>query len=141
MVGGQVMDVNRIGAEEENAPLIIDRLKTGALIKAAVIGGLICANAGPALISAGSEYGEHLGIAFQATDDLLDVTGNADLLGKTTGKDVREEKISWVSLLGLDGTRKKAENETRQACDALAPFGSAGDMLARIALSMLERVS
>ncbi len=141
MVGGQIMDVNRLGSDDGNSPMMIDRLKTGALIKAAVVGGLICSEAGPEMISAGLAYGEHLGIAFQVTDDLLDVTGDVNLLGKTTGKDAGEEKISWVPLLGLDGTRKKAENETRQACDALAPFGDAGKMLAEIALSMLDRVS
>ena len=81
--------------------------------------GLILAGADEACIHLGREYGYHFGLAFQMTDDLLDVTGDAATLGKNVGMDAREEKMTWVALRGLEGTKQDARRESDLACGAL----------------------
>ena len=81
--------------------------------------GLALAGAGEAQIRAGREYGYHLGLAFQMTDDLLDVRGDAALMGKNTGMDSALDKMTWVALRGVEGTEQDAAAQAEQAVRAL----------------------
>ena len=120
MIAGQIADVTSDGKtpREETVRYIHER-KTADLLEAAVEAGLYLAGAEEEQIGAGHEYALHLGLAFQMTDDLLDVTGDAAALGKTPGKDREQNKMTWVALRGAEGTAEDAEKEVRLACKAL----------------------
>ena len=118
MVSGQSMDLN--GTPDAETLLAIHRKKTGALIRAAVLAGAYCAGATPAQIEALRVFSEHFGLLFQITDDILDATGDPDVLGKSVGKDARDEKVTFVSVYGLERARQEAEKEAQAARDALA---------------------
>lgn len=123
MIAGQTRDVLSEG-ETAQADLItyIHTHKTADLLQAPVEAGLALAGADEAQIRAGGEYGLHLGLAFQMTDDLLDVIGDAALLGKNTGMDAEQNKMTWISLRGVEGTRQDAQEQivlARKALDKL----------------------
>ncbi len=103
--------------------------------------GLALAGADEKQIKAGFEYGLHLGLAFQMTDDLLDVTGDAALLGKNTGMDAALDKLTWVALKGVEGTAKDAEEQVALAEKALdkLPYDTA--FFRDLAASMTSRKS
>ena len=109
----------------------IHRAKTGALLRASVRMGGICAGADEAQIAALSAYGEHVGLAFQIVDDILDVEESSEALGKTAGKDAAQGKITFPAVYGLDESRRMANEECRLAHEALAPFGDAARAAAR----------
>ena len=88
----------------------------------------------------GCEYGQHLGMAFQMVDDLLDVIGTEEALGKSIGKDVAEEKLTWIAIRGIEGTREDAARETALAVDAAAKIGGDMKFLQTLAQSTLNRV-
>ena len=118
MIAGQTVDVTMEGsAPTEELVSYIHTHKTSDLLQAPLEMGLTLAGADPARVEQGRLYGEHLGIAFQIVDDLLDVTGDPALLGKRTGMD--ERKLTWVALKGLDGARKDAEAHVEAALEAL----------------------
>ena len=120
MIGGQSVDVASENLEPtEETVSYIHRHKTADLLEAAVEAGLILAGAPPELTETGRQFAHHYGMAFQMTDDLLDVTGDAKLMGKNTGMDAEQHKMTWVSLKGLEKTREDAENEVRLAGEAL----------------------
>ena len=122
MVGGQVEDIGASGDAPDEARLRrIQARKTGALIRAACRGGARAAGAAEEVQAALDAYGAHLGVAFQMIDDVLDVTGTAEALGKTPGKDVDEGRMTWVALRGVAGARAGAEAEIEQALAAVAP--------------------
>jgi geranylgeranyl pyrophosphate synthase len=102
------------------------------------LGGMI-GGANEAQTAALDTYGENLGLAFQIVDDLLDVRGNQESLGKTAGKDARQGKITFPGLLGAEASRQRAERLIRDAQRALAPFGLSADLLAGLAEYVLER--
>lgn len=139
MVGGQVLDLlaERGVVPAEWVPEI-HRRKTGCLIRA-------CARTGPIL--AGREddlacltaYGEHLGLAFQITDDVLDVVGEAQKLGKRTGADAAAAKATYPRVYGLERSRELARQEAEAAAAALQPLGPRGDLLAELAWFVVER--
>ncbi len=139
MVGGQVADLAAGGGVPDAEVLeAIHRRKTGALIAAAVRGGARAAGADDATLAAFGNFGAALGLAFQITDDILDVTGSAAALGKTPGKDERESKLTYVALLGLDGARARADREVERALEALR--GIAGtELLGAIAHFVAHR--
>ena len=141
MVAGQVadMDLCEIPAGREGIEYIHAR-KTGALILAAARMGAICAGASDVVLNAVTVYATALGQAFQVVDDLLDVTATTELLGKTVGKDVRDEKRSIVALLGLEATQTLADTLTRDAVEALAPLGCEADTLRQLAALLADRV-
>ena len=121
MIAGQTRDVLSEG-EPAQADLItyIHTHKTADLLEAPVEAGLALAGAPDEQIRTGGEYGLHLGLAFQMTDDLLDVIGDAALLGKNTGMDAEQNKMTWISLRGVEGTRQDAEEQVVRARKALA---------------------
>ena len=120
MIAGQTKDVLSEGVKPEEALVsYIHAHKTADLLEAPMEAGLALAGADEKQIKAGFEYGLHLGLAFQMTDDLLDVTGDAALLGKNTGMDAALDKLTWVALKGVEGTAKDAEEQVALAMKAL----------------------
>ena len=139
MVGGQALD---IAAETAPAPLTLAEItalqakKTGALITWSAAAGARMTMADPAPLL---RYGDALGLAFQIADDLLDLEGDAALVGKATRKDQGRGKATFVSLLGLDAARARAGSLVEEACDALAPYGEAADTLREAARFVASR--
>ena len=140
MIAGQSEDVTSEGQEpREDIVRYIHEHKTADLLEAAVEAGLVLGGAEEDEIAAGREYALHLGLAFQMTDDLLDVTGSADKLGKSTGKDQAQNKMTWVALRGIDGTLKDAKREVGLAKKALEGMPGDTEMFAAFADSLLGR--
>ena len=120
MVGGQVDDLAGGGAAPDLARLqAIHHRKTAALIRGCARGGALAGGASAEQVEALGSYGEALGMAFQITDDVLDVTGTAETLGKTPGKDEREQKLTYVAFEGVDAARARAASEVERALAAL----------------------
>ena len=120
MIAGQTRDVLSEGKPpREDLVAYIHSHKTADLLQAPVEAGLALAGADEKQIAAGQAYGLHLGLAFQMTDDLLDVTGDAALLGKNTGMDAGLDKMTWVALRGVAGTAADAAEQTELAVRAL----------------------
>lgn len=140
MVGGQALDLEAEGRavtlEELEA---IHRRKTGALLAAAPVLGGLAAGAGPATCDALGTYGEALGLAFQIADDILDVTGETAVLGKTAGRDTELEKATYPGLEGLDGARRRADAEVDRALRALEAGGIRSEALAALARFAVTR--
>jgi len=135
MAGGQAVDLASVGATLSQDELeAMHRLKTGALIRAAVRLGASCGRALESHeIAALDAYAGAAGLAFQVTDDVLDVEGSAVSLGKTAGKDVAQGKPTFVTCLGIEAARERAETLRSEARAALARFGSAGRRLGELA--------
>lgn len=140
MIGGQALDI-----QNENHALNLEklqqihRLKTGALLTCSCRLGAICAGARSELLAAMTAFGQHLGLAFQIVDDLLDVTATAQQLGKQTHKDINLGKNTYPALLGLDKARVAADAELGAALHALSPLGDSAAQLAALARFVVER--
>ncbi len=140
MIGGQVLDM-----AGENQSLALDelnrihRMKTGALLTAACRLGAISASAGETALAAVSSYGQHLGIAFQIVDDVLDVTSTPEHLGKRTKKDAGKGKNTYPALMGLDASKSTAREHLDAAIGALSEFGPRADRLRDLARFVVER--
>ncbi|WP_437186628.1 polyprenyl synthetase family protein [Planctomicrobium sp. SH668] len=141
MVGGQQADLEaetnpQITLEELEA---VHRRKTGKLLCAALrMGGLI-GNADPQTLRNLTIYGESVGLAFQIADDLLDVCGEQDKMGKGVQKDADVGKQTYPSLLGVEESRLRAEDLIHRACDVIAPLGERGQPLISLARYIIER--
>ena len=141
MVGGQTVDVTM-----ENKPVTEETVryihlhKTADLLTAPMEAGLILAGAARDQIEAGIQFGQKLGLAFQMMDDLLDVEGDAAVLGKRTGLDGQAGKQTWIALRGVNGTKADLERTTDEAISALHIFGTSGNFFKDLALRMLHRV-
>jgi farnesyl diphosphate synthase len=141
MAGGQALDLSAVGRvlslEELEA---MHRLKTGALIRASVLMAAACA---PGLTPDDWEaldgYAQDIGLAFQIQDDILDVEGNTQDLGKTTGADAARAKPTYPSVLGLETAKIRARELQRRACDRLACFGARAQVLAWLASYVVDR--
>lgn len=122
MCGGQALDIDCEGKAINNVALErLHRHKTGALIRAAVRLGALCAtNMSDTHIDALSRYADAIGLAFQVQDDILDITADTQTLGKTQGKDMALQKSTYPALLGLSGARLRAEQLHQDALSALA---------------------
>jgi geranylgeranyl diphosphate synthase type II len=140
MIGGQVNDIQGEGQAPTAALLdSIHRAKTGALLRASVRMGAIYASAGEAKLAALSRFGEHVGLAFQIVDDVLDVEQSSEALGKTAGKDAQQKKITFPAVYGLETSRIMAEQERASAHAALADFGDRADRLKQLADLIVQR--
>jgi geranylgeranyl diphosphate synthase, type II len=140
MIGGQVADLE--GERQEPTPELLEsihRAKTGALLRASLRMGAIYAGADEAQLRALSAYGEHVGLAFQIVDDLLDVEASSTQLGKTAGKDAAQHKITFPLVYGLEASRRMADEERGRAHAALAPFGERAAVLRGIADLIVHR--
>ena len=138
MVAGQVLDLDGLCRNREQVETL-HSLKTGAMIIGAAELGCAAGNAGAELRNAARDYAGHLGLAFQIKDDLLDVTGAAEIFGKPVGADQREGKTTFVDLLGLEGCRQAVEEHTEAAQTALAHFPG-NTFLLQLAHQLAERV-
>ena len=124
MAGGQAIDLASIGHPlGEHALRDMHHRKTGALLQASVLMGAACGEATPAQWAALADYGDALGLAFQVVDDILDVTQASSTLGKTAGKDLDNNKPTYVTVLGLDAARRHANELRDKAQAALARSG------------------
>ena len=139
MVRGQALD---IAAEDASEPLTLDqvtelqRLKTGRLLEWPARAGAMLGRADPGPLTA---YAGHLGLAFQIADDLLDAEGDAATVGKAVGKDAGAGKATFVSLMGAEAARAKAEALVEKAAAALSPFGDRAASLLAIARYVVNR--
>ena len=124
MIGGQVLDLlSESGVPDRELLEKIDRLKTGALMEAACVLGCIAAGVtDESALSAARAYANSLGLAFQIVDDMLDVTSTQDELGKPIGSDDKNEKVTFVRLLGLAGCQKLVDSLTERAQQAVSVF-------------------
>ena len=142
MIGGQVADLEGEGKPPEAALLeTIHRAKTGALLRASLRMGAIFAGATETQYEALSCYGEHIGLAFQIVDDILDVEESSESLGKTAGKDAAQHKITFPAVYGLEESRCMAQEECTRAHEALELFGARAQRLHEIADLIVYRKS
>ena len=140
MVGGQAIDLRSEGVRIDLATLKRMHLgKTGALFKAAIRSGALLAQAPAAKLDALTHYAEAFGLAFQITDDILDVTGNAAVLGKPTGSDEKNHKSTYVSLTSLNEAERLAAEAVDDALNALKVFGSEADFLRELVQYLVAR--
>jgi len=140
MVGGQVVDVQSEG-KAVDLPTVqyIHARKTGAMILASVRVGAKLGGAKRKTLDALTRYGESLGLAFQIVDDVLNVEGNAALLGKKTGSDLSRGKATYPSVLGVEESKKKGRELVEASVNALRPFGPEADPLREIARFVAAR--
>lgn len=134
MIGGQVIDL--LYEDKAADEFILEKicsLKTGALIKAACLIGVILADATPDKREAAESFAENLGLAFQITDDILDVVGNEEKLGKPVGSDQNNDKSTFVSVFGIEKAKHLAEELTLRAKDSLDIFGEPATSLKQLA--------
>ena len=142
MIGGQVVDIQSQGGAVSGETLeYIHTHKTGALIRAAVRAGAVLGGASESALSALTTYGERVGLAFQIVDDILDVEGSLETLGKTAGSDRRKEKLTYPGVHGVAASKTRAAALIREARAALGPLGSAAEPLAALADFVLHRSS
>ena len=140
MVGGQMLDLLAEGRKITFQELeTIHRLKTGALLTAAVRTGALMGGGSREEVTRLTGYGEKFGLAFQITDDLLDVEGSAAEMGKATGMDEKRHKATYPALLGLEKAREWARSLVEEAVASLEPFGSGAEPLREIARYLLVR--
>ena len=140
MIAGQTKDVLSEGeTPRKDIVAYIHSHKTADLLEAPMEAGLALAGADEHQIRAGFEYGYHLGLAFQMTDDLLDVTGDAALMGKSTGADATLNKMTWVALRGIEGTEQDAAEQVRLAEQALESLPWEHGFFTELAQSIMTR--
>ena len=140
MVGGQVIDLQSEGKQIGRDDLEVRQEgKTAALIAAACVMGVCLAGGDDRQRAAARAYGHAIGLGFQIVDDILDVTATPEMLGKPVGSDAQNEKVTYVSLLGIDGARQLAAQHTRQALSALDAFDGQTASLRQLAEALLTR--
>jgi geranylgeranyl diphosphate synthase, type II len=142
MIGGQVADLEG-ERQTPTAELLesIHRAKTGALLRASVRMGAICAGADRRQLEAMTCYGTHVGLAFQIVDDVLDVEQSSEALGKTAGKDAQQQKITFPAVYGLEESHRMAEQERLGAHAALDMFGDRAGRLREMADLIVQRTA
>lgn len=141
MVGGQVADLAAEGRASATVGELesIHRRKTGALLACSLTIGARIAQATSSVMEKLANYGQCLGLAFQITDDLLDVRGSRQLLGKGAQKDASRGKLTYPSLLGEEASEQRARELIGEACRCLEPLGDRGRRLEALAQFVLER--
>jgi geranylgeranyl diphosphate synthase type II len=140
MVGGQVVDIQSEG-KEVDPPILefIHTHKTAALIAASVASGAILVGGEEHQLNALTSYGQNIGLAFQVSDDILDIEGNSQELGKNVGSDERQGKITYPTLLGLSRSKEIQRELLEQAIESLEPFDHRSDPLRHIARYIIAR--
>ncbi|MCX7822198.1 MAG: polyprenyl synthetase family protein [Syntrophobacterales bacterium] len=140
MVGGQMIDLVCEGQEVDLATVeYMHARKTGALITASVQVGAILSGTSESQIEQMGRYGRHLGLAFQITDDLLDITGSLQEMGKTPGSDIRKGKRTYPLLVGIEESKRMAKEHVKSALSAISDYDEKADPLRAIAKYVLER--
>jgi len=140
MTGGQAIDLGAEGkrlnaAELEN----MYRLKTGCLLKVSVLSAAYCADIVHPQIPALERFIDSVGLAFQIKDDILDIEGDTEVIGKQQGADIERDKATWPALFGLEEARAKANELLVAALDEISPIGPAADPLRQVARYIVER--
>lgn len=142
MVGGQVVDIESEGREIDFATLeYIHTHKTGALIRGSVRVGAIYAGASKRRMRALTRYGEFVGLAFQIVDDILDIVGKEDVLGKDIGSDIEKGKKTYPSMFGLEESRRRAREVVENALASIEDFDRKADPLRGLAKYIIDRVN
>jgi geranylgeranyl diphosphate synthase type II len=140
MIAGQVCDLEGEGKAPDPVLLeTIHRAKTGAMLRASLRIGAIYAGADGEQLRVLSRYGEHIGLAFQIVDDILDVEGNSEALGKTAGKDAAQHKITFPAVYGIEESRRMAEREREGAHSAVELLGGRARRLKELADLIVRR--
>ena len=141
MAAGQAIDLQSVGQTLSLEQLeAMHRCKTGALIRASVILGATCAKvSNPTDLANLTTYGDAIGLSFQIVDDILDVVGDTEILGKTQGADIALNKPTFPSIMGLDGARKHADQQRDRALSALDGYGAEFDELRELASYIVSR--
>ncbi len=140
MVGGQMMDLEGEERKITSDELVaIHRLKTGKLIKASILAGAIASNADEKTLMHLTEFADNIGLAFQVKDDILDVTGTSEELGKTAGKDLEQEKSTYVTLLGLEKATTILDELIDKAFDNLNALGEKNAPLLNLTAYVVKR--
>ena len=140
MIEGQMRDLAAEGKTLDlDALKQVHEFKTGALIEAAVVSGALLARVGSAQIDALSEYAGNIGLAFQVTDDILNVEGDPDLMGKAAGTDLKRKKSTYPGLMGLEASKSFARELVNNALQAIAHFDTKAEPLAALANYIIER--
>lgn len=140
MIGGQVIDIENESRSDVDMDNLVNMYahKTGALIRAACTMGCMVAGANDKMLTAATEYAQRLGLAFQIVDDILDVTGTPELLGKPIGSDAAHHKTTFVTLLGLEGAKAEASRLTEEALRLLEDI-PAHQFLTELTEALLNR--
>ncbi len=140
MIAGQASDIDSEHTEcSEEMLEYIHRNKTGALLVSAVRAGLVLGGADRDMMEDMTIYAENLGLAYQIMDDLLDVLGNADEMGKKAGADAAHEKVTYVSLIGVDNARRRLEELTRDAVSAIEKYYDNAEFFKNLILKLSAR--
>lgn len=143
MVGGQVVDMESEGRHDIDLPTVqyIHTHKTGALIKASVVAGALLGGAAGEKLAAITRYGEAAGLAFQIADDILDIEGTTEEIGKDAGSDEARGKATYPAVMGVAAAREEAQAMMDEALRALELFGAEADPLREIARYIVQRRS
>jgi geranylgeranyl diphosphate synthase type II len=141
MVGGQVVDMESEGKPDIDLPTVqyIHTHKTGALIKASVVSGALLGGANEKMLAAITRYGEAAGLAFQIADDILDIEGTTEEIGKDAGSDQARGKATYPAVIGLASAKEEAQAMMDEAMLALEIFGAEADPLREIANYIVHR--
>lgn len=140
MIGGQVVDMfghDKISSVEDLKHMY--SLKTGAIIKSSITAGAVLGGASKQELHALESYAENIGLAFQIEDDILDVTGNIERLGKKTGSDEANDKITYLSFISIEEAQKQVEILTNEAIESLYIFGDKATYLIELAKYLTSR--
>ena len=143
MVGGQVVDMESEGKGDIDLPTVqyIHTHKTGALIKASIKAGALIGGAKAEQLAALTKFGEAVGLAFQIADDILDIEGTTEQIGKDAGSDQARGKATYPAVMGLTAAKERATELMEMALEALRNFGAEADPLREIARYVIERKS
>lgn len=140
MIGGQVVDLEAEHTKPDIKMLeYIHRSKTAALLTASVVSGGLYAGGDEQTVTRLRDFGQSIGLAFQIVDDVLDVTQTSEQLGKTAGKDMAAEKVTYPALFGIEESIKKADALVAKSCAALDSFGERAETLKALAHFLVER--
>lgn len=140
MIGGQVLDTLAEGKDVELSDVEqIHRRKTGALLETSVVVGGILGGASKDEVDALRAYGRNIGLAFQVADDILDLTGDSEKLGKSTGSDLRQKKATYPSVIGIDRSGELGNKAVEDALSAISAFDERAEPLRGIARFIMER--
>ncbi len=140
MVGGQCIDLESEGKQIDLDTLqLLQDGKTAALLRASCAMGVAVGDGSAEQLAAAQAFGENIGLAFQMVDDILDVTASAQVLGKPVGSDAENEKVTYITLCGLEETKRIAAEMTKKAIQALTAFDTDTTHLAELARTLLHR--
>ncbi|MDP8263354.1 MAG: polyprenyl synthetase family protein [Candidatus Ancaeobacter aquaticus] len=140
LIGGQVIDLESEGKRVTAKTLeYIHRHKTGSLISVAIEAGALIGKASRKQLFALKTFGDNIGLTFQISDDILDITGTKEKLGKGIGKDIAQKKATYPALYGMEKTKRLLVNKTQEALDALSTFDKKADPLREIARFIAQR--